>query len=675
MSDRREEAESALLEGEATKGQAQPRVKEKKRRAWLKGWAPLEADPRTLALFRITLGFFSLCDLMLRWPAISLLYSNRGVQPNHYALFTTPKGPHGLSLLYGLQSVTEVQAYFIGTAICLIAFILGWRTRFFHLLCALLMVGLHNRNMLVHNGGDVVHNLVWFWTLLLPLGRRWSLDALRQSLARPDPNDQILNAPPAVTATPVRSLAVLGLFLQFSAIYFFNTVHKHGATWADGEAIYYMLAQDRIINPIGLIAREWTPLWVWSLLTYGTLVVEGIAPLLILSPLWVPQARLVAFVTLVGLHLGIAFLTNLGLFSWWMVTGLMMLIRAEHWDALGRWWGQRRPKLIAYYDGDCGVCTLCARVGARLAPPPLIRWDGALDPAQRPGGESLEAFQARRLDTIIVYDPERDARVEEHRAIAAILAQSPLTVPLAWLIRLSGPIGGLAYRAFARRRHQVSDWLGFGLCGLPRSMEDATELAPQPTQFQPESRIANASRRAGRGLAELFLLFALIALSIQVAKQNPWMRRFGRVKAPEWSEFFMRYGDLRQGWRMFAPDAPKDDGWMVIELELGDGRIVDPRTGETPNFEAANGQLRRWHFYNEWLSNRMRSRRNRHLWKWYEAWWRDRGLQRGMIPPGVEVKGIKAWWVGDSTPAPAQGKHAGKATRSLIYQSKAERGG
>ena len=630
----------------------------------------VKVDPRSLAIFRIFFGFLCLFDLMLRWPVISLLYSNSGVQPNHYALFMTP-GPHGISLLYLFQSIQEVQIYFLVTGLCLIAFILGWRTRLFQLLCAIAMISLHNRNTLAHNGGDVVHNLLWLWTLFLPLGQCWSLDSFSRRLQRNDPDDQHLNAPPFSNFKPIYSLAIFGFFLQFSAIYFFNTVHKTGSTWLNGEAIYYVLEQDRIITGFGLWARESLPLGLWRMLSYGTLIIEGLAPLLILSPLWVPQTRLGAFISLVGLHLGIALVCNLGLFSWWMIAGLLLLLTRQHWDAISCWWRRRQTPLMVYYDGDCGVCTLFARCCARLSDPSLLHWEGSLTPTERPPGYSLTHFQARREVTLITWAPCSKEVYETHRAIASVFSRIPFTQPLAYALLLFGPLSLFLYRQISTHRHQLSAWLGMGLCGF-RAQGDVPR---PPTKQQPHLQESGLQRRL-RHLKSIgvsgVIAFTIVALSFQVWAQNPWLHQFGTMKAPRWSEHFMRYGDFRQGWQMFSPDAPRSDGWMVFEIILTDGRVIDPRTGTTPRFDAPNGHHRHWGFYHEWLSDRMSHQNYYHFWRWYEAWWRNTKLQRALLKPGEEVLSFKAWWISDQTPplgAEPRKKNL-QISRKLIFSSK-----
>jgi hypothetical protein len=82
------------------------------------------------------------------------------------------------------------------------------------------------------------------------------------------------------------------------------------------------------------------------------------------------------------------------------------------------------------------------------------------------------------------------------------------------------------------------------------------------------------------------VLLALLGVSIsQVLIENravpKWMKPNGR---PEWMEKAVTYPRLFQGWSMFAPDPPREDGWVVVDGRTIDGKKLDPLTGKEPNF-------------------------------------------------------------------------------------------
>ncbi len=61
---------------------------------------------------------------------------------------------------------------------------IGYRTRVAQLLALLFQTGMNSRVLMIENGGYVVNNLLLLWTAFLPLGDRFSVDALRASLKR-----------------------------------------------------------------------------------------------------------------------------------------------------------------------------------------------------------------------------------------------------------------------------------------------------------------------------------------------------------------------------------------------------------------------------------------------------------------------------------------------------------
>ena len=98
-----------------------------------------------------------------------------------------------MSLLYLFNTTPMITAFFYVALFCAVCFTLGYRTRLFQVLTGICMLSVHTRNDVLHNGGDIVHNIWWFWVIWLPLGKRGSIDALLKSWRTPDPNDQALN--------------------------------------------------------------------------------------------------------------------------------------------------------------------------------------------------------------------------------------------------------------------------------------------------------------------------------------------------------------------------------------------------------------------------------------------------------------------------------------------------
>ena len=305
----------------------------------------LTVDPRSLGLFRVLFGLVLLSDLARRWVELGFWYTNSGLLPNHTLLWRPPTS-NMFSLFFTASSVREAQLGFVLCAVVYAMFTLGYRTPWAQVLTLLARVSLNSRLAVLENGGDMVMDLLCLLTLPLPLGARFSLDALATTGESRAPTGEpgALGAGSEPSNAPVVSIAVLALLLQFAAIYLFNASAKSGLAWRDGSAVYYALHQDKLVTWLGVWMREHLSVSALHALTWSTLATEWLGFALIITPLFVPQARLLAVCIMPALHLGFALGLNLGGFSPAMISFYPLLLMAEHWQGLSRRFGARlRP--------------------------------------------------------------------------------------------------------------------------------------------------------------------------------------------------------------------------------------------------------------------------------------------------------------------------------------------
>lgn len=285
-------------------------------------------DRRSLGLFRIVFGVLLLCDLYYRARGIEYWYVNDGLMPNHVVLWAKPTGPL-LSFFFTLSSYQEAVAGFFVCGVVFLAYTLGYHTKLSQALAFICILSLNGRLHMLENGGDIVVNILACLTLFLPLGDRFSLDALRLARARG------IGATTPETDSPANSfvsVACFALILQLALIYLFNVLHKSGASWMEGSAVHYTLHQDRLITSFGVWLRETMPYPVLQGLTWGTLAVESLAVLLILSPCETFGSRAVAAALVPTLHLGFALCLDLGPFPYVMMCFFIPLIPAWVWQ-------------------------------------------------------------------------------------------------------------------------------------------------------------------------------------------------------------------------------------------------------------------------------------------------------------------------------------------------------
>ena len=135
-------------------------------------------DPRALAALRIGLGVLLLCDLAVRSTCMVAHYTDAGVFPRemldqYYAVWYVSL--HSLSGGAALQWVLFAIAAV--AAVCVLA---GYRTTLATVVSWALITSLQMRNPLVLNAGDGLFRLLLFWSMFVPLGQVWSVDALRR---------------------------------------------------------------------------------------------------------------------------------------------------------------------------------------------------------------------------------------------------------------------------------------------------------------------------------------------------------------------------------------------------------------------------------------------------------------------------------------------------------------
>lgn len=270
-------------------------------------------DLRALALYRIFLGLILVSYGFLRILTAEEYLSDDGVVPGHYNLFNPPA--RLWSLLNAFSSLWEVMLVLTGMQVVFLCFTAGIGGRPVKLLALISSISLLTRNIWIENGGHIVLNILLFWSFFLPLDERWSFSSFSRrgtlSFREWFRRDLI----------PGRycGLATAGLLFSCILIYLFNYLSKTGVTWTEGSAVHYTLWLSSRLHSPGFWCRTHLSETVLRWITCGVLLIEGVLPLLLISPWGIVRFRRVAAFLIVVLHGGIALLINLGVFSWVMI--------------------------------------------------------------------------------------------------------------------------------------------------------------------------------------------------------------------------------------------------------------------------------------------------------------------------------------------------------------------
>jgi hypothetical protein len=532
----------------------------------------LTFDRRTLGFTRWMLGFFLLTDLFHRGRSWSALYSSEGVLPTELAL-SRPQSLGAFTIFLGFSSPGELHVLWALMLVTFVCLLIGYKTRLMQLLALVLVTGMNGRLILAENGGYTVQNLLVLWTCFLPLGDRFSLDALLASMRRrreataAELNDRSDVLLPEQETPLVTALGPI-IIIQLAAIYFFNVVHKTGREWKDGTAVHYVLYVDRMATPVVALVRDHLPLAVLKILTRTALAMEASIPVALLSPLARAWSRRIAIVLINALHIGFGVTFVLGPFAWACCVFSTLLFSTEDWEIASAAMRRAARARTVIFDRRSPGSLLVCRLLKRLDRFELLTFrqgkPGPLGIAIEPGASS-------------------PAQLTRAATVADLIAALPL-----------GPIVALPLRAPILR--DGFDALLAALSHRNASADLGLLLRPSFTAAGP-SPLRRGGRRALFLLGELFA-FVMFAASVNQAMVQLWViNKRIRVHQPFAILPLTAKMRFQQGWYMFSPGPVMVDGTIVVDAVTVDGRHVDPfslhvepYTLRAPDFDLTHAQ-------------------------------------------------------------------------------------
>lgn len=251
-------------------------------------------DLRSLAVFRIGLGALLLVDLAYRARLLEAHYTDAGVLPRAILPALPRYSLHTLSGGVALQVVLFTLAAAFAAML-----LVGVFTRIATIASWLLLISLHYRNPFLLDGGDTLLLQLLLWSLFLPLGERWSIDARRRGM----PADR----------TAVLSAASVALLLQFVYFYVSTGAAKTGPEWSEeGTALQMALSQTYWSRPLGQALRSSPELL--GALTPVVVHFETYAPFLMFVPWFMGPLRMLTILAFAALMGGLGATIQLHLF-------------------------------------------------------------------------------------------------------------------------------------------------------------------------------------------------------------------------------------------------------------------------------------------------------------------------------------------------------------------------
>ena len=288
----------------------------------------VRVDTRSLAVFRIFVGLLVVADILLRSRNFSFYYTDDGIVPQSLAQADTPE--YAISVYYLTSEPAAIAGLFALTALVGLSLVVGYRTRAATVLTFLLVISLDHHNPFVTSYADTLFRLLLFWAIFLPLGERWSVDAVHAETTRPD----------WVPRASVAGIATFFALGQMVMMYLQNGIHKReSGLWQSGEATPLIFGIDEMTFLLGEFLGAFP-----TLLTYG-----GLLWFYMLLGSWLliflrGRLRLPLVALFVGGHLAFALTVRIGAFAYVALAGLVLFLQAPFWEdgrRLSRWAGRR----------------------------------------------------------------------------------------------------------------------------------------------------------------------------------------------------------------------------------------------------------------------------------------------------------------------------------------------
>jgi predicted DCC family thiol-disulfide oxidoreductase YuxK len=533
----------------------------------------LRLDYRSLAAFRILISLVLIADWFLRWPDLGVFYTSSGVFPIGTGAYSGG-GEFYFSPLDGAPSLITVRIIFSIGLLCYFLFLVGYKTKLFQCLSYLFFLSVCKRCSLISSGADLALKAVLIWTLFLPLNRRFAVDAFRKVVHNQTDWRTRRNRIAEDDSLSPPSIASLAVIIQIALIYFLAALDKSGDLWQSGTALYYALHVETFTTGFGRFVSN-QPIWVIMMLTWGTLLLEYLAPVFLLLPVCQPALRRLGILAFYLMHIGIWATMQLGTFPFVMMASLVLLLSPVDWAALSRFARRWSHPVTAYYDADSGLGVVFCRIAAILDRGYNIQFIENSDIAKIP--QDLETEHLKR--GLLCVD-EFGQRTSGIQAVAAIVRALPLPFRALSIFapHTSSGVRNALYETIAQHRASFSRFVGLATHGVPESA--ANLRADLPTRPPYRSLIDNFCKVT----REAALVLLLIAALTSAYNRNVVSEGGEQIKTPLLLRALVEYPGTQQGWNLFAPNPPSVDNWLVVDGAMTDGRRVDPLTGDVPDF-------------------------------------------------------------------------------------------
>lgn len=247
-----------------------------------------------LAVLRVLVSLWFIKEMIFRWPAFEVLYSN------HSFLQLDPS--YSLEA-FGINGYFLKEHYMILVSVCMVLLLLnlfGIGRNAVSLLLFFSFTILYHLDNKFANSGDEMSMLLLFY---LSFANTFSYFTLVKRKSLSPPKEKLYNL--------ISNTAAYSLMLNLCMAYFMAGVFKlMDPNWQRGTGIYYFVNDDRYSVFAAGGRHVDLPLILSYIFNYGTLLLEFTFPVLV----WYKKYRTIIFIICLLMHLGIyAFLMIYGM--------------------------------------------------------------------------------------------------------------------------------------------------------------------------------------------------------------------------------------------------------------------------------------------------------------------------------------------------------------------------
>ena len=603
-------------------------------------------DTRALGLYRIVFGLLCLSDIVRRFEFIDIFYTGNSIiqTPISSSMYKN------FSLLNSFTLSWEVHLFFIVGMIFSIMLIIGYRTKLSQIMCAIIIISIHNRATMLENAGDFYMNCMLVWSTFLPLGISFSVDSLNKSLFnyKEQTVEQLNDREKGVNKSEtLYLLAFFCMLYQLATIYFFTGLDKTGYDWSNGSAVYKMFQLDTFLTPVGYYLRDYITFPVSKFFTYSTLGMEYIAPLMLFIPFYSYIFRFLFIIIYSIFHISIRIAIKVGLFSYILMSTFILLIDKYFFNKARDYFlnKYKANKYILFYDSDCGFCHFSVRIIKRLDIFHRIVFADNTYTEEKP-----KNYKNLSNVTAMLYNPSTKQLWIKHQAFGKVLILIPMGFLIGWVFFIPGIsyLCSLCYDQVAKYRTNISIYLGMPACGIKSNKQSHTL---ENSTFKNHNKQFIYFNKVIACICLLLILRASINYSLSANDGvNNRMEDYGYGKKyfqhKPWLKKIVNYPRMIQRWNMFSPTVLTSDKTVIVEATLDNGDIINPFTGQKPIIGSLEyNDL--WHDHNQFwrkFFSRVTKKGKQKYVSRFESWiknYRNEYFSENLN--GQRIKSVKIW--------------------------------